>query len=105
VSERALLKAVTRWLDQQPDVWWIKTHGAPYGRAGVPDLLVCVGGKFAALELKAKGKLATRLQELEIARIAAAGGVGHVVHSMDDAQVAISLARTHKSFGSTVRRP
>lgn len=48
------------------------THG--YGRSGVPDVVGCFMGLFVAVECKAgRGKL-TPLQEMEIAKIIAAGG-------------------------------
>lgn len=33
-------------------LWYVKIHGGPYQRAGVPDFLICYCGVFLALELK-----------------------------------------------------
>jgi hypothetical protein len=55
-----------------------------YGRAGIPDIVACVNGRFLAVECKAgKGKT-TALQDRELAAIRAAGGVSLVVY--DSAQ-------------------
>ena len=50
-----------------------------YGRAGVPDVIACVNGKFLAIECKANGNKPTALQVREIEAIRAANGVAVVV--------------------------
>ena len=65
-----------------------KEHGVYYffpvmngmGRAGIPDIICCVNGKFLAVECKAgKGKT-TALQDMEIAAIRKAGGTAFVIN-------------------------
>lgn len=65
-----------------------KEHGVYYffpvmngmGRAGIPDIICCVKGKFLAVECKAgKGKT-TALQDRELAAIQAAHGVALVIN-------------------------
>lgn len=65
-----------------------KEHGVYYffpvmngmGRAGIPDIICCVNGKFLAVECKAgKGKT-TALQDRELAAIKEAHGVALVIN-------------------------
>ena len=49
-----------------------------YGRAGIPDIILCYQGRFGAIECKAgKGQL-TALQERELQRIHQHGGFTYV---------------------------
>ena len=50
-----------------------------YGRAGIPDIIVCHKGKFLAIECKAGKNKPTALQEREIVSIHKAGGAAMVV--------------------------
>lgn len=51
-----------------------------YGNSGVPDFLVCLRGRFYAIECKANGGKTTALQEKHLADIRGAGGVSLIVH-------------------------
>ena len=57
------------------------THG--YGRSGVPDIIVCVAGKFLGIECKAGKNKPTALQVHEIEQIRGAGGVAVVVNEFN----------------------
>lgn len=85
MNEHALTKKVTAWLATQPDVWWLKVHGgSPYQRAGVPDLILCVRGLFAAVELKAPDNPSAEpspTQRAQLKAIRRAGGA-----TIDDAR-------------------
>jgi len=50
-----------------------------YGRAGIPDAIVCYKGRFLGVEFKAGNNQPTALQEREMAAIHAAGGSAIVV--------------------------
>lgn len=41
-------------LAEYPTAWIIKTHGSPFQQAGLPDLIVVVGGRVAGIEAKAQ---------------------------------------------------
>jgi len=72
----------------------LKEHGAYYffpaanglGRAGIPDIIICLHGYFLAVECKAGKGTTTALQERELQRIRNAGGVALVIneHNMDE---------------------
>lgn len=50
-----------------------------YGRAGIPDIIVCHKGRFLGIECKAGFNKPTLLQEREIAAIHKAGGSALVI--------------------------
>lgn len=81
-SEKSIVDAIVKYL-KSIGAWHVKTHGGSYGRAGVPDLLVCYDGQFFAFEVKKpKVGVVTRLQALEIERINKADGIAAVVTSV-----------------------
>ena len=51
-----------------------------YGRAGIPDFIICSKGRLIAIESKAKNNKPTALQARELQRISDAGGVALVVN-------------------------
>ena len=58
--------------------WVLKTMER--GRHGTPDLLICLGGKFVAIELKAAKGRATKLQLHTLDRINSSGGYAMVAN-------------------------
>lgn len=77
----------------------LKAHGVYYffpatfgmGRSGVPDIVCCYMGRFIAFECKAGGNKTTALQNAEIQKIKAAGGVAIVVNEENISDVALAL--------------
>ena len=59
------------------------THG--YGSSGVPDIVVCLQGKFIGIECKANGGKPTALQLKNLRELSLSGGIAVVVdeHSVD----------------------
>jgi len=49
--------------------------------SGIPDLLMCIDGKFIAIELKVKGNHTTPIQDYTLERILDAGGRTAVCYS------------------------
>ena len=80
-SERAITKQIMRYLQGLDRSWWMKVHGGPYQKAGVPDILGCYRGRFFAFEVKVPGGKTTAKQDHEIQRIRDADGVVDVVTS------------------------
>ena len=74
---------IKAWLDEHGAYWYMVVPTG-YSRAGVPDFIACVGGRFVGIEAKAPGKrrTTTPLQRKELRAIDAAHGVAIVV---DDA--------------------
>ena len=77
--EAKVKKKVKELLDQM-GVYHFSPMQNGMGRAGIPDIIGCLEGKFIAIECKAgKGKT-TALQERELNRILNAGGYALVVN-------------------------
>lgn len=51
------------------------------GRAGIPDVVACIGGYFVGIECKAGSKQPTALQQRELDNIEKAGGTGLLVNA------------------------
>ena len=58
-------------------------------KAGVHDLVVCWGGQFITLEVKAPGGRVSELQEYHIYLVEKAGGKSFVVKSVQDVEAAL----------------
>jgi len=67
-------------------VWWFNPQMGAFGKAGVPDKIICANGKFIGVEAKAdRTKKPTALQKQCMKKIEAAGGKCFVV--CDDASL------------------
>ena len=53
-------------------------------RAGIPDLLCCLNGKFIGIEVKAPGGVVAPLQTANIEMIKHAGGLALIAYSLQD---------------------
>jgi hypothetical protein len=51
-----------------------------FGRAGIPDIICCYGGRFLAIECKAGAGKTTALQDRELAAIRESRGMAYVVN-------------------------
>lgn len=92
--EARLRRQVMDWLKRQAEpIYTVKQHGSIYAQAGVPDLLLCVSGRFVGCELKAGRNKATAIQEVNLKAIRDAGGVAGVCRSVDDVAALVALAR------------
>lgn len=81
--EGKLTKRVVDYLDTLQNVWYLKIHGGPIQRQGVPDLMVVIRGVPWFPELKVDGNDPSALQVHTMKKIEAAGGMCHVVRSLD----------------------
>lgn len=74
-QERLLQKKILAFLKKQqlPLFYW---KCADQNRSGLPDIVMCVKGRFWGVELKSPGKVPTKLQILTLNEIDAAGGRG-----------------------------
>lgn len=70
----------------------INQHGSAFSARGVPDIIMCINGKFIAVELKVGNNKPTPLQEDYIARINQANGSAYVLYSLDDFKEVIENA-------------
>ncbi len=74
-------KFMDKLKEHSPTLWSMKVHGHPTQKKGVPDNILCVHGRFLAIEFKInRGTLdVSPLQQYEMERIFKAGGVAVVV--------------------------
>lgn len=74
------VKAACTKILKEHNVYYFFPQMNGMGRAGIPDIICCVDGRFLAIECKAgKGKT-TALQDRELAAIKAAGGQSYVIN-------------------------
>ena len=85
--ERDIIAAILRHLKTVPDCFAWKTHGGPYGTAGIPDIIACIGGQFVAFEAKTQSGKLTKLQEITIKRINEAKGKAFTVTSVEEVKM------------------
>lgn len=65
-------------------VYYFMPPANGYGRAGIPDFVACVNGRFLAIEAKAGTGKTTALQNRELQLINDAGGVALVVYDHEE---------------------
>ena len=73
ISETKFKEQVLKDLKDMPKTWVLKTQ--EIARKGVPDVLICRGGDFIAVELKRDNEKPTPLQDHVIDSIRQAGGL------------------------------
>lgn len=93
-EEDKFLKAAKDWLEAQRDIKCIRISDR-YQR-GYSDLFLCVRGQFVVAELKDDIGTASPHQELFIADIIRAGGIGAVCRTMRDIQRLVDEARKRR---------
>lgn len=85
IPERLVKTQIKVWLRQQ-GFYHFSPIGGPYSVHGVPDIIVCAGGKFVGIECKSPDKThqVTKHQADHINRIQASDGVAFVAYSLAD---------------------
>ena len=92
--EKDIVTAIMRYLKTVPDCFCWKQHGVQFGTAGLPDIIVCLGGRFVAFEVKQPTGKLTKLQESTIQKIKAAKGNAYKVTSVDEVKEIVSKLNT-----------
>jgi hypothetical protein len=85
--EAQVLAQIVRWLKTVDGLWFMKTHGGTYGKAGVPDIIGCLNGRFFGIEVKRPGGKATELQGATMGKINTCNGTAGVAHSVAEAKM------------------
>ncbi len=83
VSEKQIENQIKQYLDSI-GAWHIKTHGNMFSKAGTPDIVACVNGRFVAIEVKQPGGVVSALQAAHIELIKRAGGIAFVAYSVEE---------------------
>ena len=81
MRESLLIKKIRAELEQHK-AWVYKTHGGPFAKAGVPDILACYKGRFIGIEAKVGSNKVTKLQQMVLCDISEAGGVARVMRDV-----------------------
>jgi hypothetical protein len=93
-TPEAKVKAkIKDYLMSLADCFFFSPIGGPYTTAGIPDIVVCLKGRFVAIEVKAPGKTknTTPLQDYALGRIRQTGGIAFVADSVDTVKTKLSL--------------
>ena len=80
MTPEAKVKVRIRAILDAANVYYAMPIGTGYGNSGVPDFLCCVGGRFLAIEAKARHGHVTALQERALQKIKEAGGFAMVIN-------------------------
>ena len=97
MNESDITKSILKYLKTLPHCFFWKEHGGIYGTSGIPDIIVCIGGRFIALEVKTQKGKTTPLQNAAIRKIRSSGGFAFVVRSVEEAKNAIDSATGGKN--------
>lgn len=82
-EEKRLENRVKKYLGDHGH-WEVKYWGGgQFTKAGIPDLLCCVNGRFMAIELKASHGTPSDLQLVTLEKIEEAGGIAVLLYPKD----------------------
>lgn len=86
--EGLIVKDIMDELNVIPRCWVYKTHGDPYTRRGLPDIVGLIDGYYIALEVKQPGKehTLTALQGNCLDTIKKNGGIAAMVTTVEQAR-------------------
>jgi Holliday junction resolvase len=91
MAEKRVVKDILGYLRTMDSCFAWKEHGGMYSTAGIPDIICCLKGYFIAIEVKQPGNRLTKLQEITLRDIERAGGIGMVVHSLEEVRARIEM--------------
>lgn len=83
MKEKTIERQIRNYLDKI-GAWHIKTHGNMFSRAGTPDIVACLNGRFVAIEVKRPKGVISELQKANIELIKRAGGVAFIAYSVEE---------------------
>ena len=81
-QEKNLEKKIKDFLKEN-NIYHFKTKGGIYGTIGLPDLIICINGKFVGLELKSKTGKARLQQYKNGAKITENKGIFAIINDYD----------------------
>ena len=88
--EKDIVSKIMSYLKTEADCFCWKQHGGQFGKAGLPDIICCFHGRFAAFEVKTPAGKLTKLQAMTLQRIKAAKGEAFTVQSVEEVKLIIS---------------
>jgi Holliday junction resolvase len=90
MREQDIQRKIIKYLDSLPNSYVIKTIST--NKAGVPDIIACIDGKFIAIEVKTpktKNNI-SELQKYNLEKITQAGGYALVAWDIENVKKFIS---------------
>lgn len=74
-KEKTFENRIKKYLEKK-ECWFVKFFANAYTSSGIPDILCCINGRFVAIEVKQEKGKPSLLQEVHLAKIKKAGGIG-----------------------------
>jgi len=78
ITEKQLENKIKRFLADQ-GAYYFKHFGCKFSKAGVPDIIACLNGRFVGIEVKREDGKTTDIQEYHLAQIKERGGFAMLV--------------------------
>ena len=73
--EKNFENRIKKYLDKK-GAWFVKFFANAYTSSGIPDILICLNGRFIGIEVKQEKGNVSLLQKVHLRRIGEAGGIG-----------------------------
>jgi Holliday junction resolvase len=94
LTEKQIENKIKRLLADR-GAYYFKHFGCKFSKAGVPDLIACLGGRFVAIEVKREDGKLSELQKINLQQINNAGGIGIVVQSVEEVEQCLNSLITN----------
>lgn len=82
-AEKQFENEIKKFLNTLPRTWYFKYWAGPYSKAGIPDIIACVNGRFVAIEVKAENGRPSELQKRTVKLIQESGGLAYILYPKD----------------------
>ena len=82
--EKTIVDRVLKYQKSVHGCFAWKQHGGQFGTAGLPDIILCLNGRFVAFEVKTPSGKLTPLQESTLTKIMKAKGCAYKVTSLQE---------------------
>lgn len=97
MTPEAKVKASVTKILKEFGAYYFSPMTGGFGRSGVPDIICCYRGFFIAIECKAGKNKPTALQEREMGKVNAAGGMAILINEVNVHVVRAVLEEFKKS--------
>lgn len=92
--EGRIKTAIRQYLDGA-GIYYDSVRGGTYSRPGSPDLVMCLGGHYIGLEVKAADGRLSHIQSMRARAIERSGGVYLVIHTLGEVMDVVSAYQTN----------
>jgi Holliday junction resolvase len=88
LTEKQIENKIKRLLADR-GAYYFKHFGCKFSKAGVPDLVCCLNGRFIGIEVKRPDGKLSEIQKINLEQIERAGGIALVARSVEEVQSAL----------------